>query len=147
MDLKAKLDRDLMVAMKAKNAKQMAILRMLKSAIKNSEISLGHELTDKEVILVFEKQAKQRRDSIEQFKAGSRSDLAEKEADELILIEKYLPDKMSESDVENLIMEAISDLGATGIADMGKVIKLVMDKASGAADGKTVSMIVRKKLK
>ena len=147
MDLTNKLNDDLKNAMKAQNAELTAILRLLKSALKNAEIALGHELTDSEVLSVLEKQAKQRRDSIDQYIAGKRQDLADKEAAELALIEKYLPTKLSTEAVEKIVVAAIKDLAATSIADMGKVIQAVMGKTAGAADGKTVSTIVKEKLK
>ncbi len=146
MDLVNKLNTDLKDAMKSQNTELTAIIRLLKSAIKNSEIALGHELNEAEAIAVLEKQAKQRRDSIEQYNAGNRPELAAKEAAELALIELYLPAKMSLAELEAIVSDAISELAATSAADMGKVIQAVMGKAAGAADGKTVSTIVREKL-
>jgi uncharacterized protein len=146
MSLVDQINIDLKDAMKAQNSELTGILRMLKSAIKNTEISIGHELTDSEAMSVLEKQAKQRRDSIEQFVAGSRQDLADVEAAELLLIEKYLPTKMTSAEVTEIVKATIVELGATSAADMGKVIQSVMTKTAGAADGKTVSTIVRENL-
>lgn len=146
MTLTEQIDIDLKEAMKAQKPDLLSLLRMLKAAIKNSEIALGHPATEQEVLAVLEKQAKQRRDSIAQYKDGGRADLAEKEASELAIIEKYLPDKMPIEELELLVAEAIADLAATSLADTGKVIQAVMGRANGAADGKTVSEIVRKKL-
>jgi uncharacterized protein len=146
MSLVDQINIDLKDAMKAQNSELTGILRMLKSAIKNTEISIGHELTDSEAMSVLEKQAKQRRDSMEQFVAGSRQDLADVEAAELLLIEKYLPTKMTSAEVTEIVKATIVELGATSAADMGKVIQSVMTKTAGAADGKTVSTIVRENL-
>jgi len=146
MTLVSRIDDDMKTAMKAQDAEVLATVRMLKSALKNSEISLGHELSDAEATSVLEKQAKQRRDSIDQYKAGNREDLAIKEAAELAIIEKYLPEKLEATALDGLVDQAIAETGATEMSDMGKVMKLVMDKAAGAADGKSVSEAVRKRL-
>ena len=146
MTLVSRIDDDMKTAMKAQDAEVLATVRLLKSALKNSEISLGHELSDAEATIVLEKQAKQRRDSIDQYKAGNREDLAIKEAAELVIIEKYLPEKLDATALDGLVDQAIAETGATEMSDMGKVMKLVMDKAAGAADGKSVSEAVRKRL-
>jgi uncharacterized protein YqeY len=146
MSLISQIDNDMKEAMKAQDAGRLSTVRMLKSALKNTEISLGHELNDAEALSVLEKQAKQRRDSIDQYKAGGRTDLADIEASELTIIETYLPEKLDEKVLREFVDEAISEAGATNISDMGKVIKLVMERAAGAADGKLVSEEVRKRL-
>ncbi len=147
MTTKERLDTDLKQAMLSRNEKQTGLLRMLKSALSYATISLGHELTETEVVGILEKQAKQRRDSIEQFIAGNRQDLADKEAGELLLLENYLPAKLNLAELEKLVVESISEVTAKSAADMGKVIQAVMKKAAGAADGKTVSSMVRDKLR
>ncbi len=147
MTLIERLDADLKMAMVAHASEKLQLIRMLKSALKNAEIALGHELSEPETLAVLEKQAKQRRDSIEQYEKGGRTDLAKKEAAELGLIEAYLPAKMTQEEVEQLVEQAIAELAATSAADMGKVIQAVMGRAAGATDGKTVSSIVREKLK
>lgn len=146
MSLQERISEDMKGAMKAQNADLLATLRLLRSSLQNQTIALGHELNDAEVLSTLEKQAKQRRDSIEQYKAGNREDLADKEANELTIIESYLPQKMDEEALAKLVAEAISETGATAMSDMGKVMKYVMDKAVGAADAKQVSDMVKGKL-
>ena len=146
MSLVSQIDNDLKEAMKAKDTSKLSTVRMLKSALKNTEISLGHELSDNEALSVLEKQAKQRRDSIDQYKVGGRADLAQTEADELTIIETYLPAKLDEKALVELVSGAITEANATSVSDMGKVIKIVMERAAGAADGKQVSEEVRKRL-
>lgn len=146
MNLNERIAVEMKEAMKAQNVDLLATLRMLKSAILNQQIALGHELSDTEIIATLEKQAKQRRDSIEQYKAGKREDLAAKEAAELSIIETYLPQKLETAALTALIDEVIAETGAATLADMGKVIKAVMGKAAGAADGKEVSLLVKEKL-
>jgi len=146
MTLSDRITEDMKAAMKAQNAELLSTLRMLKSAFQNQEIALGHELTDIETMSVLEKQAKQRRDSIEQYKLGNREDLAHIEATELTIIEGYLPQKLGTEELTKLVDEAITATGATTISDMGKVIKQVLDKAAGAADAGSVAGIVKSKL-
>lgn len=146
MNLDEQITEDMKGAMKAQSVELLATLRMLKSALQNQKIALGHDLTDTEVIATLEKQAKQRRDSIDQYKAGGREDLAEKEATELAIIEKYLPTKLDAEALTVLIDACIAEIGASSVADMGRVIKLVMEKAAGSADGKQASEIVKEKL-
>ncbi len=146
MTLVSLIDDDMKKAMKAQDAGLLSTVRMLKSALKNTEIALGHELSDIEAASVLEKQAKQRRDSIDQYKAGGRDDLAQNEADELTIIEGYLPEKLETAALDALVDQAIADTGATQMSDMGKVMKLVMERAAGAADGGSVSEAVKKRL-
>lgn len=146
MNLYDRITEDMKAAMKAQNVELLATLRMLKSALQNQEIALGHGLTDVETMAILEKQAKQRRDSIEQYHAGNREDLADIEATELKIIEGYLPQKLGTEELTKLVDAAIATTGATTISDMGKVIKMVMEKAAGAADAKTISDIIKSKL-
>jgi len=146
MTLNEQIAEDMKKAMKAQDVQLLATLRMLRSSIQNQEIALGHELSDVETASTLEKQAKQRRDSIEQYKAGNRQDLADREAAELAVIEAYLPQKLDADSLAHLVEDAIAETGATSISDMGKVIKSVMEKAAGTADGKQVSDIVKEKL-
>lgn len=146
MTLNEQITEDMKSAMKSQDVQLLATLRMLRSAIQNQQIALGHDLSDAEVIVTLEKQAKQRRDSIEQYTAGSRQDLADKESAELMVIEAYLPTKMDSEALGKLVDDAITETGAASISDMGKVIKLVMEKAAGSADGKAVSELVKGKL-
>jgi hypothetical protein len=146
MSISEKIDQDLKQGMLTKKEEQVSVLRLLKSAIKNAEIFKKEPLTDTEVLNVLEKQAKQRLDSAEQYTNGNRPELAAKEMSEYTLIETYLPAKMSADDLDALVVEVIGELGASSLSDMGQVMKAVMAKSAGTADGKAVSEIVRKKL-
>ena len=147
MSLKEQIMADVKSAMKNKETELLATLRFVHSEIKNREINMRpQELTDEDVIAVLKKLAKQRKDSIEQFKSANRQDLADKEQQELLVIEKYLPQSLSPEQVESFVLEAIKECDAQSMKEMGKVMKLVMEKTKGAADNKTISDIVRSKL-
>lgn len=147
--LKQQLRDELKQAMLAQDAKSKDILRMLISAIGYYEIEkggAGYEATDEDVMNVIQKQAKQRKDSIEQFTAGGRDDLVKNETEELTFLEKYLPKQMGEEEIRFLVKEAVSQTGASTPADMGKVMGALMPKTKGKADGGLVSKIVREEL-
>jgi hypothetical protein len=114
--------------------------------VKNREIELGEELSDEEVIKVISTLVKQHKDSIEQFQKGGRDDLVEKEQAELGFLESYLPQQLSEEGVKALVKEAIEAVSATSMKDMGKVMKYVMPKAQGRADGKVINQLVKEYL-
>lgn len=143
MTLKQQIDENMMRAMKEKSETELSLFRMLKSSIKNTEIAKGHELEDDEVLVVLEKEAKQRKDSIAQYESGGRADLAEVEKKELAIIEAYLPEKMSEEDVRKVVREVIE--GNAG-ADFGRVMGMAMGKLKGQADGALVQKIVREEM-
>ena len=146
---KAQLKEELKQSMLAKNAEKTSTLRMIISALGYYEIEkggAGYVATEEDVETVLQKQAKQRRDSIEQFKAGGRDELAAKETNELHLIQSYLPKQMSEEEVSRLVDEAIKQTDATNAADMGKVMGALMPKVKGKADGSLVSRVVKEKL-
>lgn len=146
MNLASRLETDLTDATKKRDEIVISVLRIIKSSIKNLEIEKGHELNEPEVLSVLEKQAKQRQDSIEQYRKGNRDDLADKEEAELKIIKKYLPEKLNVEETTKLIDEVIKELGASSLKDMGQVIKEVVQKANGQAEGKVVSDIVKEKL-
>ncbi len=146
MSLKTQIDEDLVAALKGKNALDLSVLRMVKSAIKNAEIAKGDNLSEAEVVNILEKQAKQRRDSISQYQSGNREDLAENERAELVVIEKYLPKMLTEAELNTLIDQVILSLKAETMSEMGQVIKEVISKANGQAEGKRVSELVKAKL-
>lgn len=133
-------------AMKSGDTETTQLFRMMIAACKNKKIELGHELTDEEVIQVLRKQAKQRKDSMEQYAAGKRDDLVAKEAAELALIETLLPAQMSEEDVEKIVKDAIDESGFATMADRGKLMGVVMGKLKGQADGAIVNQVVSKLL-
>lgn len=144
--LKQKLREELKQSMLARSELKTSVLRMLLSAINYYEIQKGganYEATDEDVLVVIQKEAKQRRDSIEQFKAAGRNDLAEKEQKELELLQAYLPTQMSEEEIKTLVKQTVSETDAMSLSDIGKVMSALMPKVKSKADGGTVSKIVK----
>lgn len=138
-----KIAADMKEAMRAKDAPRLSTLRMLKSAIEYHKIDKKQEkLTDVDVTTVIKKQIKQRQDSIEGFEKGGRTDLVEKEKAELVVLKSYLPEELSQAQVEEVVKATIAELGATTKADMGKVMKAVQAKLAGRADNRLVSQVV-----
>ena len=134
-------------AMRARDASRLSTLRMLKSAIEYHKIAKKQEkLTDADVTGVIKKQIKQRQDSIEGFEKGGRADLVEKEKAELAVLKSYLPEDLSQAQVEEVIKTTITELGATSKADMGKTMKAVQEKIAGRADNRLVSQLVAARL-
>ena len=147
MSLEQTLTSDIGTAMKAKDATRLTALRMLKSALMNKSIEKGRALEGAEELQVVASLVKQRRDSIEQFNAGGRADLAAKEEAEIAVLETYLPPAVSAEELDQAVTKAITDTGATGAKDMGRVMKAVMAALSGkTVDGKKVNELVRTKL-
>jgi len=146
MSLSAQLDQDIATSMKEGVVARTTTLRLIKNALKNEQIKLGHELSQAEALKVLQREAKQRKDSIAQYRAGNRADLADSEQHELTIIEAYLPAQMGEAELANLVDAAIAETGATGVAQMGAVIAAVMQRAGGRADGAAVAQQVRQKL-
>jgi uncharacterized protein YqeY len=147
MSLEQKLTGDIGAAMKAKEAMRLTALRMLKSALMNKSIEKGRALEAAEELQVVSSLVKQRRDSIEQFNAGGRADLAAKEAAEIVVLEAYLPPAVSPEELDRAVTKAITDTGAAGAKDIGKVMKAVMAALAGkTVDGKKVNELVRTKL-
>ena len=133
--------------MLAKDSDKLSTLRLLKSALGYLQIEKKtDQLSDADVISVIQKEAKKRRDSIEQFRNGGRPELADKEALELTILQTFLPQPLSPEELEQLIRGAIQELGATSKKDMGPVVKAVQAKAAGRADGKSISAVVGKLL-
>ena len=146
MSLMESISNDLTSALKAGEKEKLLILRMVKSAIKNAEIEKGDPLNDDEVSAVLRTFAKRAKDSIEQFSQGGRDELAKKEKAQLAVIEEYLPKQLSEDDLRGMIKDAIQEQGASGMKDMGKVMKALMIKAKGQVDGKVANNIVKEML-
>jgi uncharacterized protein len=150
MTLKDRISEDIKTAMKAQDKVKLEAVRGIKKVIleKESEVrAKGREsLTEEEEMTLLSQQAKQRRDSIEQYQKANRSDLAEQEAQELAIIESYLPAQLSAEEVEVTIRDIIQEVGAASSKDMGKVMGPVMQRLKGKADGKTVQMLVQKLL-
>src|SRR5438132_3646090 len=147
MTLPERIDSDLKEAMRAKDATKLSVLRMLKSALKYAAIEKsGAELGDAEAIQVIRKQAKQRNDSIESFEKGGRAELAEKEKEELAILNSYLPQAISADELAKVVRQTIAETGATSKGQMGIVMKALQAKVGGRADGKTLSTEVQKQL-
>ncbi len=148
MSLKSKIDSDIKQAMLAKKQDQLLALRAIKSMIllAQTETGAGVDLSEEDEMKILMKAAKQRRDSIDVFKQQGRDDLAATEEIELSVIERYLPEMMSEEEVEAKILEVIKDSGASGAQDMGKTMPLAIKALGGKADNKTISMILKKLL-
>jgi uncharacterized protein YqeY len=146
MSLLQKLDDDLKTALKSSENLKVSVLRMAKAALKNRQIDKGGELSDEDVLSVLSSLSKQRRESIEQFSKGGREDLAEKERQELSILQSYLPKQLSMDELDKIIVEAIQESSAAGIKDMGKVMRVVMSRIKGSADGKTVNNRVKELL-
>jgi len=147
MNLLEQVSKDITDAMRAKDQARLSALRMLKSALMNREVEKGRPLEPAEMQQVVTAVVKQRRDSIEQFARGGRQDLVDKETAEVALLETYLPPAVSEADLEAEVSAAITETGASGAKDMGKVMKAVMARFAGRnVDGKAVNELVRRKL-
>jgi hypothetical protein len=143
MVLLQKLDDDLKVALKASDRLKVSVLRMTKASLQNRQIDKREQLSDEDIIAIISSLTKQRRESIEQFSKGGREDLAEKERQELAILQSYLPKQMTPEELDNVIAEAIKESSAEGMKDMGKVMRLVMPRLKGAADGKAVNQRVK----
>ena len=144
--IKTQISNDVKDAMRSKDKDRLAALRLILAAFKQKEVDERIELSDEQSISVLNKMAKQHRDSIEQFGQANRDDLIKKEQLELDIIESYLPEKLSEEEVNLLIDEAISETGANSVKDMGKVIGFLKEKLQGQADMGEVSRLIRGKL-
>ncbi|MEM8672566.1 MAG: GatB/YqeY domain-containing protein [Cyanobacteria bacterium P01_G01_bin.67] len=150
MSLKEQIGEDIKTAMKAKDKIRLQTVRGIKKAILEKEVELrpkGQDsLSQEQEIELLSQQAKQRRDSIEQFKNAGRDDLADKENQELAIIETYLPEQVSDEEVEAIIDSIIADSGATTLKDLGKVMGPAMKQLKGKADGKKIQAMVKSKL-
>ena len=144
--LKDRLQDDLKVAMRSRETERRDTVRLLISEVKRKEIDLKHELNTAEEIQLLQSQAKQRRDSIEQFRAGGRDDLAAKEEGQLRIIESYLPQQMTEDELNDFIEEGIAQTGASDPKDMGKLMGLLSKSAEGRIEGRRLSDAVRTRL-
>ena len=144
MSLLTRVEEALKNAMKAKDALSLQTFRMMKSALQNKQIELMRELNDDEAFKIFNTLIKQRKESIEQFIQGGRKELADKEEAEIKIISQFLPQALDPTEVENLVRQAITEVEAKSLSDMGKAIKTAMGKIAGRAEGKLVSDLVKK---
>ena len=143
MSLKEQLTADMKDAMKNKEKERLAVIRMVRGAIRQQEIDGQKELGEEDVIAVSSKEVKMRRDSIEEFQKGGREDLVEKTQAEIDVLLPYLPAQLSEDEVRELVKAAVEQTGAATPKDMGKVMGVLMPKVKGRADGKMVNTIVK----
>ena len=146
MSLKQRLTDDMKAAMKAGDKDTLGVIRLVNAAIKQREVDERIELDDAGVIAVLEKAVKQRKDSISQYEAANREDLASVERAEMAVIERYLPAKMGEAEVRAAIDAAVAETGAAGPADMGKLMAVLKPKLAGQADMGQVSALVKQRL-
>jgi len=152
MSIKSKLEGEIKDALRAGDKLRLSCLRMLKARVVDAEVAARSkrgktaELDDDEELAVIATYAKQRRDSIDSYVAGGREDLAGKERQELDIVNSYLPQQLSEGELRGIVEQAIAEAGASSAADLGKVMKILMPRVKGTADGKLVSRIVRETL-
>lgn len=146
MTLKAQITEDMKTAMRAKDAPRLSAIRLLLSAMKQREVDERKELADAEIVAIIDKMLKQRRDSITQFENGGRQDLADAEKFEVTVLTAYMPQALSEAEVEAAVAKAIAESGAKSPADMGKVMALLKPALAGRTDMSKVSGLVKTKL-
>ncbi len=146
MSVFKKIENDLKESLKSGDKNRVSILRMVKSDVKYREIEKEDPLTDEDIQTILRSFSKKARESIDQFTKAGRDELAEKEKAELAVIQEYLPEQISEEDVRKTVRDIIDETGAAGVKDMGRVMKTVMAKLKGQADGKLVNNLVKEAL-
>ena len=147
MSMEKELNEKLKEALKSGDKVKISTIRLVINEIKNKKIAeKTEELDDEKIVAIIQKKARQHKESIEQFKKAGRDDLVKKESEELAILEEYLPEQISEEELEKIVSESITQTGATSMKDMGTVMKDVMARTQGQADGKVISEIVKKKL-
>ena len=139
MSIQSRMQEDIKQAMRARDVLRRSVLRYLRSEIHNAEIAQQKELDDEGVLAVLSRQAQQRRDSIEAYEGANRQDLVDRERGELAIILEYLPQQLTRAEIDSLVEQAIADTGASGPADMGKVMGKLMPQVRGRAEGRDVS--------
>ena len=146
MSLLTTLNDDIKTAMKSKDKETLSVLRMLKAAIQNEQIKVNRDLDGEEELTVLSREMKQRRDSLSEFEKAGRDDLADKVKIEITIVEKYMPQQLSEEEIRQIVKTAIDQTGATSPKEFGKVMSAVMPKVKGKADGNQVNAIVKELL-
>jgi len=146
MNLQEKLMEDLQQAMRAKDVRRCSTLRLLRAAVTNKEIEAKRPLTDQEVLGIISKEAKQRRETIEEYSKGGRQDLVEQEQAELAILKEYMPRQLGQDEIEALVREAIAELGVRGLSQIGAVMRHLMPRLKGRADESLVNQVVREVL-
>ncbi len=145
--MKERLQKDLKAALKARQTERLATLRLLLSQIKNEEISRGKELVSKDVLVLVQRGIKTRRDSVEQFERGGRTDLVAREKEQIAVLEDYLPQQLSDQELKQAALNIIQELKAETKKDMGKVMKALLERHAGKVDGRQASQTVASLLK
>lgn len=143
MSLRSRMEDDLKAAMRARDSETRDAIRYVLSAVKNAEIEKRGELTEEEELKLLRSQVKQRQDSIDQFRAGGREDLVAREEAQVHVLEKYLPQQMSDEELQEFVRAGIAEIGAQGPKDMGKVMGVLSARAGGRVDGRRLSSAVR----
>jgi uncharacterized protein YqeY len=147
MSLLERLNNDMKQAMKNREKERLSVIRMLKASLQNEAIKLGkNELTEDEELTVLSREAKQRKDSLQEFQNAGREDLVEKIQTELSYLNEYMPKQLTEDELEQLVKETIAEVNASSKADLGKVMGAIMPKVKGKADGSLVNKLVQKHL-
>ncbi|NPU84893.1 MAG: GatB/YqeY domain-containing protein [Syntrophaceae bacterium] len=146
MTMKKQVEQDMIQAAKARDKVRLSALRLIKTAMHNREIDLKRELNEPEILQLLSGMVKQRRDSIEQFAKGGRADLVAQEEAELAIIQSFMPQQLSREEIEAEIEKAVGEAGASSVKDMGKVMKVLIPRITGKADGKMVGDLVKAKL-
>jgi uncharacterized protein YqeY len=146
MGLYEKVNQEMVLATREKDKLRLSVIRLIKTGLHNREIDMKRPLNDEECLHLLSAMVKQRRDSVEQFRQGGRMDLVEKEEAELKIIQAFMPEQMSEEDIAKEIEKAVQEIGAIAIKDMGRVMKILMPKLTGRADGKLVGDKVKARL-
>ncbi|MDF7682725.1 GatB/YqeY domain-containing protein [Lactobacillus sp. ESL0679] len=146
MSLSEQIMADMKEAMKARDKVRLNTVRMIKSALMNEKIKAGHELSSDEELTVLNREKKQREESIEEFTKAARTDLADETKKELAIVEGYMPKQLSEDELEQIVVKTIAEVDAKGKSDFGKVMKALMPKIKGKADGTAASSTVRNHL-
>lgn len=146
MTMKKQVEQDMIQAAKDRDKIRLSALRLIKTAMHNREIDLKRELNEPELLQLLSGMVKQRRDSIEQFAKGGRADLVAQEEAELAIIQSYMPQQLSREEIEAEIDKAVGEAGALSVKDMGKVMKVLMPRITGKADGKLVGDLVKARL-
>ncbi|MGD6895244.1 GatB/YqeY domain-containing protein [Bacillus infantis] len=146
MSLLERLNDDMKQAMKNKEKDKLTVIRMIKASLQNEAIKLGGELNEEQELTVLSREVKQRKDSLHEFEKAGREDLVEKLRNELVFVELYMPKQLSEDEVSKIVQETIEETGASGKADMGKVMSAIMPKVRGKADGSLVNKLVQQHL-
>ncbi|WP_304084322.1 GatB/YqeY domain-containing protein [Peptostreptococcus stomatis] len=146
MSLKEKLQEDLKSSMKNKDTVKKSVVTLIRAAIKQHEVDNRVELADDAIIDIISKQLKQRKDSLAEFVKANRDDLVEETKSEIQVLEGYLPQQLSEEELEKIVIETIAEVGATSMKDMGKIMTAIKPKTAGRADGRKINELVKKNL-